>query len=93
MVLREGVDLCVGVFEGDVVESFGAREFTGALDRWRGHIDSKRTSGVGRTSGLASRLTGPTSDVEDAVANLDLYRQAQDLIVPLQFGVVANAAG
>ena len=93
VLLRKGVDLRVGLLEGDVAESFSAGEFPGALDRRRRDVDPERTPCLRRASGLSSRLPGPAADVEDVVVELDANRQAQYLVVPPQFGVEADAAG
>ena len=85
------MELCIGLLEGDVAQSFRAGEFPGVLNRWRGHIEPQRTPSLGRACGLSSRLPGPAADIEDVVVELDASRQAQYLVVPPQFSVVADA--
>src|SRR5262249_44852364 len=87
------VDLRVGAFEGDVAEPLGPGEFAGALDGGRGDVDAKCAACLGRARGLPGRLPGPAADVEDVVVELNATGPAQHLVVPPQFGVVADGAG
>nr|BFE72815.1 hypothetical protein GCM10020092_061160 [Actinoplanes digitatis] len=82
------MDLCVGVLEGDVVDSLG--QCAGALDRGRRDVHAERGAGAGRTRGLPGRLAGAAAEVEDMVVEPKADRAAQHLVVPSQFGVVAR---
>src|SRR3954447_11288753 len=53
----------------------------------------ERATCAGCARGVASRLPGPTSDVEDAVVKLDSTGPAQYLVVPPQLGVVTAEGG
>ena len=52
-------------------------------------IDSQRGACLRCAGGLSGRLPRLAADVEDVVVELDITGLAQDLIVPLQFGVVS----
>ncbi len=83
VVSGKPMDLCVGLFERDVVESFGQRDFASALDRRPGDVDPERTPRLCGTCGLTRRLPTSTADVEDVVVELNADRLPQYLVVPL----------
>ena len=85
--------LGVAQLVADVVEPFGRRQLTGALEHALGHVDaddSARRRGARR---LASRQPGAAADVEYLVTGADPVGGAKVLVVSAQLGVVEVQAG
>lgn len=89
---REAMYRRVARFEPCIAHSLRVRTLACPVDDLRRDIDSDRTPLRCEPRGVARRLPGPAPDVEDAVMATDTVRTAQDVVVPLKFGIVIEAA-
>jgi ketosteroid isomerase-like protein len=84
----EAMHLGVAQLVADVVEPFGPRHLTGALEHALGHVDADNTARRRGTRRLASRQPGSAPDVDHLVTGADPVGRAKVLVVGAQLAVV-----
>ena len=89
----EAMHLGVAQLVPDVVEPFGRRHLTGALEHALGHVDADNAARRRGARRLASRQPGSAADVDYLVTGADPVGGAKVLVVSAQLGVVEVQAG
>ena len=84
----EAMHLGVAQLVPDVVEPFGRRHLTGALEHALGHVDADNAARRRGARRLASRQPGSAPDVDYLVTGADPVGGAKVLVVSAQLGVV-----